>query len=397
MNYRNHMNKKRTNQLLEVNTAKSAFISRVSHDILTPLNGILGMARFGYEESTDMKSQDQFRKIMSSGNYLMTLVNDVLDIAKLEQGKIELHDDIVDISEFLKEIEEILDVQIKQKRLDLHINVNNVEHTYLKFDRLRVQQVFINLIGNAIKFSDPGGTIICTFSKLFSNNEDDQYELIVHDEGIGISEEFQKRLFLPFEQENNQYSKEYTGSGLGLSIVKSIVESMGGKVSVNSKLGQGTDFIIDLSVKTASEDEISKVLQEHKKKEFNFSGKRVLLVEDNEINLEVAKVLLEQKEMIVDTAENGEEAVNRFLESKPFTYDVILMDIRMPKMNGMIATTWIRSFKRKDAKKVPIIAMTADTLSSGEEDTKKAGMNDYISKPIIVDKLYEILNKYLGE
>lgn len=394
MAYGIQVSKKKSNELLEASTAKTIFISRVSHDIRTPLNGILGMAQIGMEKSKEEETKNQFEKIKISGHYLLSLVNDVMDLAKIENNHFELQIMVNRTSQFFQELNSIIKPQIDQKQIKFELICEGEFDEYARYDRLRMLQIYMNLLGNAIKFSNPGGSVECICRNHFDGDMN-RTILIVRDHGIGMKPEFMKRMFEPFEQENNQYDFQQEGSGLGLTIVQTIVRAMNGTIKVESQIGQGTEFTVSFELPRVRPEEVDAIFPKHEDAIENLSGKRILLVEDNEINSEIERTLLEQKEILVDSASNGEEAVEYFEYSELYYYDLILMDVRMPKMNGLVATGRIRSMNRIDAKTIPILAMTADTLNHGSEDAKKAGMNDYITKPINVDELYRKLCQYI--
>ena len=379
----------------KANSTKSEFLSRMSHDIRTPMNAILGLTQLGYEETDDHHAKEYFGKILSSASYLLSLLNDILDMSKMESGHVTLHEEVVNCKNFFYELSELLTPMIKERGLTINY-VNNIEDVeYLYCDRVRIKQIYLNLLSNAIKFSNQNGTIDWIVNK---NKEKDgriYFDVIVRDYGCGMSEDFMKRIFRPFEQEKNEFSNEKAGTGLGLAICKNLVVQMGGTIRVESKLSEGSTFTVSLSHKIAQSPELEKTETVYIYEKLK--GKNILLVEDNELNTEIAKRILEKREMEVTCAENGKIAIELFCASENGYYDAILMDIRMPVLDGLSATRQIRLLEREDAKHVPIIAMTADAYESERKQGFEAGMSDYLSKPIDTKLLLETLEQQISQ
>lgn len=376
------------------NNAKSEFLSRMSHDIRTPLHGIIGMTHIANKQQNPEKTTDCLKKIDQSSAFLMGLVNDILDVSKMESGKIELHPEPYRATDFTTYIDAVIKPLCDGKNKKLIINAENNSGCIPLLDILRMNQILFNIFSNAVKYTPEGGTI--TFTVHETKKEDDTLNLLISisDTGIGMSPEFQKMLFEPFTQENRNSNSEIRGSGLGLTIVKKFVEAMGGTISVQSKMNEGTTFTICMNVPCIPEND--KTLETNTKETddsnySNLAGKHILLCEDHPLNQEIAKSLLEEKKIIVDIADNGQIGLEKFNHSPLYFYDTILMDIRMPVMDGYEATKAIRALARKDASTVSIIAMTADAFTSDTEKCKAAGLNGHLSKPIDIDKLYAAL------
>lgn len=376
------------------NQAKTSFLANMSHEIRTPMNAIIGLNSIIREE-IDNRAQvlDCTEKLDSASKYLLALLNDILDMSRIESGNVVLMHQFFDAKKFWDNVNMIAKAQaIPASVKYLFERVNDEARTYIG-DATRLEQIMINLINNAIKFTSEGGSVSVRISEEECGK---QLKLTasVSDTGIGISKEFLPNVFEPFTQQHEGNTMAYGGSGLGLSIARSYARMMNGDITVQSKEGEGTTFTVEVML-----DMDQKNHQEGKKttrkKEVNFAGKRVLLVEDHPLNTMVATRLLEKRGMKVVHAENGKEAVACFEESEPNYFDAILMDIRMPVMDGMEATKRIRALNRMDAKFVPVIAMTANAYEEDRKQTKKAGMVAHLAKPIDPQLLYETLDKFL--
>ncbi|MDD3184138.1 MAG: response regulator [Anaerostipes sp.] len=378
----------------QANLAKSDFLARMSHDIRTPMNAIIGMTELARDEDNPPKTTEYLSNIDSSSHFLLGLINDILDLSKIESGKIRLYEEPFTMKEFKKNIETVILPLIEAKHIDFSIK-STCKIKCILTDKLRFTQIFFNLLSNAVKFTPEGGQIRFLCEQI--PNRDGKYGMrfIVRDNGIGMSNEFQKYLFEPFYQENRDTNFIQQGTGLGLTIVKNLVETMKGSVSVYSTIGKGTEFVVDLYVSIAKLDEE----KENRSScfETDLSGVHLLLVEDNKLNVVVAKRLLERKGCIVEVAADGSQAVQKFSQNAPFFYDAILMDVRMPVMGGLEATKRIRNMEKADAKSIPIIAMTADAFVEDQDKTKKVGMNAHLSKPIDPELLYRTLYSFIYE
>lgn len=391
------------------NQAKSLFLSRMSHEIRTPMNGIIGMSTIALQNLDHTERvADCLEKVTLSSKHLLALINDVLDMSKIESGKMELKKEPFDFRLFLQEIKNLYETQAQSKEITYEIVVTGEIDEWLVGDVMRLNQVLSNLLSNALKFTPEGGTVKLCISPLTEEEEKEcvrlRFEVI--DTGCGIAEENYEKIFESFEQETGDVISKYGGTGLGLSIVKHFTELMGGSVRLTSVVGSGSTFTVELPFgkagnQTASTPSLSSPAhprQEDKTSgpsHYDFTGKRILLVEDNEINLEIAFELISATGATVETAEDGILAVEKFEQSPEGYYDLILMDVQMPRMDGYEATRRIRGFNRPDAPTVPIFAMTANAFAEDQEKSRQAGMNVHISKPLDIKNLYEQLYAFL--
>lgn len=381
----------------QANAAKTDFLRRISHDIRTPINGIRGMVEIGDYYADDLEKQAECRaKIRETSGFLLDLVNDVLDMNKLESGDIQLDQTSFDLKKLLSEVREIMEVQAEQKGIRFSVRERKGTHWNLVGSPLHLRQILINIIGNAVKYNKENGSVEIGAEEIQENEGKAIFRFQCEDTGIGMSEEFQKHIFEPFSQEHDSARTNYEGTGLGLPIVKKLVERMDGTLSFTSEKGKGSTFIITIPFEIDTQAQtIQKELTEQSQK--SIEGKKVLLVEDNQLNMEIAEFMLEQQNMLVTKAWNGEEAVDLFAQSEPGTYDVILMDIMMPKMDGIQATKTIRAMERKDAKEIVILAMTANAFLDDIARNKAAGMNDQLSKPLDMKVMKQMLEHYIGK
>lgn len=380
--------------LLKANQAKLEFLSRMSHDIRTPMNAIVGISRMGVEESKEPASREYFEKIRSSSDYLLSLLNDVLDMSIIESGQIELHEVAISADEFAKIIIDMQETNLKSKRITLRFE-KKVSTPYVYCDPVRLQQVYMNILNNAVKFSDEGSIIDWKMIETRIEGDIAYYEVMFRDYGCGMSKEFMERIFQPFEQEKTRDNDQKTGTGLGLAISKNLIEQMGGTISVKSELGVGTEFTIHISHRIGKKENVN--LERQKKEELaeeqieELRGLNILLCEDNNLNAQIATKILEKKGMVVTLAENGKKGVDIFSNSRIGSYDAVLMDIRMPIMDGIEAAKAIRSLKRLDAQCIPMIALTANAYEEDKRKCWEAGMNEHLTKPIEPAKIYETL------
>ncbi len=379
-----------TQKAEEANRVKTTFLSNVSHDIRTPMNAILNLTKIAMEENDVNNMKEYLNKMEISEKFLLGLINDILDMSKIESGEMILNKETLTRSEFIKTVDTVIAPIMESKKLNFHQELRPGEFT-IGVDKLRFNQIFFNLLSNAAKFTPEGGDVWFIVDNMETNNDKLLIRFIVRDTGIGMSEEFQKHVFEPFSRERNELTKGIQGTGLGLPIVKSLVEAMDGSISIKSKLGEGTEVTVLLSVDILSRDESGKWVDKDEIEDKDISGLNILLVEDNELNTYVAKTILERKNCNVEVAENGQIAVDKFILSEENHFDAILMDVRMPVMDGIEATKKIREFDRADAKTVPIIAMTADAFDEERKKTLDAGMNYHLSKPIDFEKLDNVL------
>ena len=378
------------------NRAKSDFLSRMSHDIRTPLNGILGMTYLAEKEDNSPKTADCLQKIGDSSRFLMGLINDILDMSKAESGKIELHPEPYPPEEFYGYLNAVFAPLFEEKQQNFILDAHPLDDRVPLLDKLRINQVVFNLLSNAVKYTPEGGTVAYRVWFYPLENTRLHMKIEVADNGIGIRPEFQKALFDPFTQEGRSDISATRGSGLGLAIAKRMVERMGGTICVNSEVGKGSTFTVEMDLDSVPVSSLAAAGALQPDAADTLRGAHVLLCEDHPLNRQIARELLEARGMLVETADNGQLGTERFLRSAIGFYQVILMDIRMPVMNGYEAARVIRAAERADAKTVPIFAMTADAF---EDDIKKCmefGMNGHIAKPIEPEILYHTLRTALN-
>ena len=385
--------------------AKSTFLSNMSHDIRTPMNAIIGFATLALDDIRDGKKvQDYLSKILSSSKHLLGLINDILDMSRIESGKVVLEEQETDLVTTLQELQSIMEGQAKERKLKLHVDYSNLRDRHVYCDKTRLNQVMFNLLANAVKFTSEGGSIWLTMSQLEPTYEVEDraiYEIRVKDTGIGIDKAFIKHIFEPFERERTSTVSKIQGTGLGMAITKNIVDMMGGTIEVESQKGVGTEFIIRLELRLQAEARVANEdgTKQHGHAEgvAEFAGKRLLLAEDNELNREIACMLLSKYGFVIDTAENGQEAVDLVAASAPDYYDLVLMDIQMPVMDGHEATRRIRNLEDKELAKVPVVAMTANAFDEDRKAAKECGMNGFISKPINMQEVVQALRMCLQD
>lgn len=391
----------------KANDAKSNFLNSMSHDIRTPMNAIINMTNLALIHLDDKeKTKDYLEKTLNSSNNLLKLINDVLDMSRIESGKLTFAETRFNIKNLLKDIVEQTRVLIEAKHQNLKLDVSGIVHEVVVSDSTRLQQVFMNFLSNANKYTQEGGdiTIIANETETESSRLK-LYEFVFQDNGYGMSPEFVERIFEPFSRADDVRTSKIQGTGLGMSITKNIVSMMNGDITVESKVNEGSKFTVTVLLpaeENVDEDEIENIVDSEKEKSIfdvlqktNFEARRILLVEDNAINSEIAKEIFEMAKLEVHHAENGLKAVEMFGESEEGFYDMIFMDIQMPVMNGYEATDAIRKLNREDAQKIPIVAMTANAFTEDQMRAKEVGMNDYISKPLDINKLMKILQIWL--
>ena len=371
----------------EGNRAKSDFLTNMSHDIRTPMNAIVGYTNLARQKGvSEERVQDYLGKIESSSEHLLSIVNDILDMSQIETGKLELVETPCEISSMLREIDEIMRVQIREKKQTLIMDYDGIKQDSVLCDKLRFNQVVLNLLSNAHKFTPEGGRIELHASQL-TEAQDGYcvYEIRVKDNGIGMAPEFAKKVFSPFERERTSTISGEQGTGLGMAITANIVELMRGHIDVRSETGKGTEVILSIGLKKNTRFADNTSLDKEAKTDF--TGKRLLVVEDNELNREIAIATLEIYGFVVEQAVNGEMAVGMVMAKGAGYYDAILMDIQMPVMNGYEATRAIRALKDVNLASVPIVAMTANAFEEDKNEARLAGMNGHVAKPIDVDRL----------
>ncbi|MDR0313119.1 MAG: response regulator, partial [Treponema sp.] len=386
--------------------AKSDFLSRMSHEIRTPMNAVIGMTQIA-RSSTDMqKILSCLEQVENSSNHLLGVINDILDFSKIESGKM-----ILDLTEFsitadLDFVISMMHPKAQEKNITINLLVDNIKNDSLYADSLRLNQVLINLLSNAIKFSPPGSEIQVNARELGSEDGLSIYSFEVIDHGIGISEYQASKLFRPFEQADGGITRNYGGTGLGLAISKNLVEMMGGKISLDSKEGEGScfSFTIHCPSKPTLEERAETDTASTENPSFDFAGKRCLVVDDIEINREIILELLSDTNLVLETAENGREAMEKFKSREEGYFDIILMDMQMPIMDGCSATREIRAIEDKRSaahgkpetkKTVPIIAMTANVMQEDIQIALDSGMNAHLAKPIELEVALRTIQEQL--
>lgn len=371
--------------------AKSTFLSNMSHDIRTPMNAIIGFTNIGLKQNPTPELKNCLEKISNSSEHLLTLINDVLDISRIESGKIKYTPLPIDIREVTDTVLNIMHGFLSNRNINFRTRRTRIETPYVLADAVRIREVLVNILGNAVKFTDDGGSII--FEMNYHPWEDDKHIVVcyrISDTGVGMSEEFVEHIFDEFSQEENSARTQYKGTGLGMAITKRYVDLMGGTISVESKKNEGSTFTIEIPFELTDESEVRK--QGIPASKADLTGVKILMAEDNELNAEIAMVQLEEAGIQVTRASDGKEVVKIFAENPPGTFDIILMDVMMPEMNGYEATKAIRSMNnRHDDSNIPIIAMTANAFAEDVQASLDAGMNGHIAKPINIDELIKAI------
>ena len=377
------------------NEAKTEFLQRMSHDIRTPINGICGMVNMADHYADDMEKQKEYRtKVKEASNLLLELVNDVLDMSKLESGEIVLEEIPFNLSSIYREVFVVIEQVAAEQNLQIVWEKKEITHRDLIGSPRYVKRVMMNILSNAMKYNRENGHIYISCIEIPSGQpETTTMEFVCRDTGIGMAEEFQKHIFEPFAQEHSGSRTKFAGTGLGMPIAKKLIEKMGGTITFESVEGAGTTFVIRVPFRIDT-DRDSKV-ETGEKTEVSIRGLHILLAEDNELNMEIAEFMLQNEGTVVTKAWNGQEAVELFRKSKPGEFDVILMDIMMPVMNGYEATKMIRSLDREDAKTIPIIAMTANAFTEDRLRAKEAGMDEHIAKPVDGKLLIKVIHKLM--
>jgi Signal transduction histidine kinase len=374
--------------------AKSTFLSNMSHDIRTPLNAIIGYARMAEdEETTEEELKEYLEKIGVSGQQLLELVNDILEMSRIENGKMHLAEEADDIVQIVEDMHVMFDDQMRSKNLQFVTDTSGVKNRFVMCDRVRMNRILINLISNAYKFTPEGGRIDVRLVEKSGETGADEYELRVKDTGIGMTEEFASHVFDSFERERSSTVSGIQGTGLGMAITKNLVDLMGGTIEVETEVNKGTEFIVRLQLDKAEKKGVTE--PDTICPEECACGKRVLLAEDVEINREIATHLLESMGLCVDTASNGKEVVDAMRCSEPGHYDAILMDIQMPVMDGYEAAKAIRDIPDPDLSSIPIIAVTANAFAEDRQRAIDAGMNGHVAKPMDPSELKKELSRVL--
>ena len=373
------------------NEAKTEFLQRMSHDIRTPINGICGLVNMADHYADDMEKQKEYRtKVKEASNLLLELVNDVLDMSKLESGEVVLEESPFNLSKISEEVLVVIEQIAAEQNIRIVWEKKEIIYRDLIGSPGYVKRVMMNILSNAVKYNRENGHIYLSCMEIPSEQPGmTTMEFICRDTGIGMTEEFQKHIFEPFAQEHTGSRAKFAGTGLGMAISKKLVEEMGGTITFESKKGVGTTFVIRVPFKI--DPDADKREEQKDVSEKSIKGVHILLAEDNELNMEIAEFMLQNEGADVTKAWNGQEAVELFRKSEPGEFDVILMDIMMPVMNGYEATKMIRSLDREDAKKIPIIAMTANAFTEDRIRAKEAGMNEHVAKPVDVELLMKVI------
>lgn len=374
------------------NQAKTRFLFNMSHDIRTPMNAIIGYTQL-LENNLDNKKQalDYISKLKSSSTILLSLINYILEMTQIESGKLDLKKEIGDLDDLVKNINVVVEPLIKEKKLHYSYHLE-IKHHHIICDKTKLREIVLNILSNAIKYTPEGGNVELLIQEISFENNKVKYHFIIIDNGIGMKEDFLPHIFEEFAREKTSTESKVPGVGLGLPIVKSLIDMMNGTIQVESKLNKGTKFTVELSFLTSLQVEN---VNERNTSTLDFSGKHILLVEDNELNAEIGIELLNTFKVIIDLAKNGEECI-KILEKMPEGYyDLILMDIQMPIMDGYEATKIIRSFNNKNAQ-IPIIAMTANAFEEDRKHALQLGMNEHLAKPVDIEKLKDVLTKYFN-
>ncbi len=378
------------------NKAKSAFLLSMSHDIRTPMNAIIGFTNIALHQNMVSDIHDSLEKVQQSSNHLLSLLNDVLDFSRIESGKVTISPEPVDIIQLTDNVQAIMNGLLYNRDLKFEVHRENLKNPYVLADVVRIREVLVNLLGNAVKFTKDGGEITLDISSYPGADEKHIItRYVVRDNGIGMSEEFQKKLFDPFSQEDDANARtQYKGTGLGMAITKKYVDMMGGSIAVESKKGVGSTFTVEIPLELP-EQVIPSEQKQHLHRDL--TGIHVLMAEDNDLNAELATIMLEDAGMIVTRASDGKEVVDLFKNHPRGTYDLILMDIMMPNMDGHQAAKAIRALgiERSDAVTIPIIALSANAFIDDIQESLDSGMNDHISKPINIEELIDTITKYI--
>ena len=375
------------------NKAKTTFLSNMSHDIRTPMNAIIGFTELA---ATHIGDPDRVRECLStisqSSEHLLALINDILDMSRIESGKMTLNEKAESLADIVHALRDIVQASVKAKGHDFTIDTVGVRDEFVFCDKLRLNQVLLNLVSNAIKYTPQGGKIsLRVMQKSAAKEGYGAFEFRVRDNGIGMDEEFAKTIFDPFTREKNSTVSGIQGTGLGMAITKNLVEMMGGTIAVASRKGEGTEFTVSVEFRLAEERASGQTVGEEKN--ISLDGKKVLLVDDFDVNLKIGVLLLRRQGMVVDTASNGQMAVDKIREKGVDAYDFVLMDVQMPVMDGYEATARIR--KLPDGDKLKIIAYSANAFAEDREKSLKAGMDGHIAKPLKINELLEELKRFV--
>ena len=379
----------------EKSKAKTMFLSNMSHDVRTPLNAVQGYTSLALEEKNLPDNvRGYLEKIDASSKHLLSLINDILDMSRIESGKVELRAEPADLRKVFEETVELVEVQMKAKNLTCNADCSKIRDRFVVCDTNRISRIMLNLLSNALKFTPSGGTVDVILSQKYTEHGRGVYQLYVADTGIGMSAEFAEHIFEAFERERTQTVSKVQGTGLGMTIAKTLVELMDGSITVETEQGKGTKITVIVKLPLTTEKIVREVNGGVEDEKPDLTGKKVLLVEDNMINREIALEILKRGGLEVDCAEDGQVAVDIISSAEPDKYDIILMDIQMPVMNGYEAAQHIRAMDGRRSQ-IPIIALTANTFESDKADAKNAGMNAHVAKPFDPEDLYAVIAKCL--
>ena len=390
------------------NAAKTSFLSSMSHEIRTPMNAIIGLDSIALKDpDLSERTREQLEKIGGSARHLLGLINDVLDMSRIESGRMILKNEAFSFRDMLDQVNTMIGGQCQDKGLTYDCRIAGQVDDFYVGDEMKLNQVIINILGNAVKFTPEGGTVSLLVEPLAQFDGNAPLRFVMKDTGIGMDEAFLPKIFDAFSQEDSSRTSKYGSTGLGMAITKNIVEMMNGNISVESKKGAGTTFTVTVTLKASDQkaipsepdallaaDTLSRG-NDGEPAKADLSGRHILLAEDMLINAEIMMEILEMRDMTVDHAENGKIAVDRFAKSAPNTYDAVLMDVRMPELDGLGATAAIRALERPDAKTVPIIALTANAFDEDMQQSLQAGMNAHLSKPVEPERLFETLERLI--
>lgn len=377
-----------------VSQSKTEFLSSMSHEIRTPMNGIIGMLTLAHGQLRGHSAENYIIKAEQLSKYLLSVINDILDMSRIEAGKIELESKPFELAALAEKLRNMFQKNVEAKGVAFYVEMKDVDVKYIVGDELRISQILVNFLSNAQKFTEKG-EIRVTFRQLQKENGKVSLMFRVHDTGKGMDAKYISRIFKPFEQESQDITKQYGGSGLGMSITDRLVHLMGGEIVIDSMLGKGSDFSVYLTLPIAEVSEIETEQEDETGTDFTFNGCHILMAEDNEINAEIAVSILENEGAKVDVAVNGKDAVEKYAASAPGTYNFILMDIQMPVMNGRDAAKQIRSMDRKDAGEIPIFALSADAFVEDQRLSAMSGMNGHFTKPIDFEEMRVQIGKIL--
>ena len=377
-----------------VSQSKTEFLSSMSHEIRTPMNGIIGMLTLAHGQLRGHSAENYIIKAEQLSKYLLSVINDILDMSRIEAGKIELESKPFELAALAEKLRNMFQKNVEAKGVAFYVEMKDVDVKYIVGDELRISQILVNFLSNAQKFTEKG-EIRVTFRQLQKENGKVSLMFRVHDTGKGMDAKFISRIFKPFEQESQDITKQYGGSGLGMSITDRLVHLMGGEIVIDSMLGKGSDFSVYLTLPIAEVSEIETEQEDETGTDFTFNGCHILMAEDNEINAEIAVSILENEGAKVDVAVNGKDAVEKYAASAPGTYNFILMDIQMPVMNVRDAAKQIRSMDRKDAGEIPIFALSADAFVEDQRLSAMSGMNGHFTKPIDFEEMRVQIGKIL--